>query len=85
MYLLNPRGLHHTEILKFIRTKLFEPQFTELTVVDFSDLAQGCKTYDDFIYKIEKTSEGKLKYIGIAICGNKKKINKLAKNLLLLR
>ena len=29
----------NTEILKSIRTKLFDPQFSELTVVDFSDLA----------------------------------------------
>ena len=39
----------NTQILKTLRTKLFEPQFAELTVVDFSDLAQGSKTYDDLI------------------------------------
>ncbi len=73
------------EILKNLRTKLFEPQFAELTVVDFSDLAQGCKTYDEFIGKMENTSEVKLNYIGIAICGNKKQINKLTGNMPLLR
>lgn len=75
----------NTEILKDLRTKLFDPQFDELTVVDFSDLAQGCKTYDEFIDKMENTSESKLNYIGIAICGNKKKVNKLTGNLPLLR
>lgn len=75
----------NTEILKSIRTKLFDPQFSELTVVDFSDLAQGCKTYDEFIGKMANTSEGKLNYIGIAICGNKKQINKLTGNMPLLR
>lgn len=75
----------NTEILKNLRTKLFEPQFAELTVVDFSDLAQGCKTYDEFIGKMEKTSESELKYIGIAICGNKKQVNKLTGNMPLLR
>ncbi len=75
----------NTEVLKFIRTKLFEPQFAELTVVDFSDLAQGCKTYDEYIDKMVNTSENELKYIGIAICGNKKHINKLTGNLPLLR
>lgn len=75
----------NTEILKNLRTKLFEPQFTELTVVDFSDLAQGCKTYDEFTHKMANTSEGKLNYIGIAICGNKKQINKLTGNMPLLR
>lgn len=75
----------NTEILKTLRTKLFEPQFAELTVVDFSDLAQGCKTYDEFIHKMTNTSEVKLNYIGIAICGNKKQINKLTGNMPLLR
>ena len=75
----------NTEILKNLRTKLFEPQFAELTVVDFSDLAQGCKTYDEFTHKMASTSEGKLNYIGIAICGNKKQINKLTGNMPLLR
>lgn len=75
----------NTEMLKDLRTKLFDPQFDELTVVDFSDLAQGCKTYDEFIDKMKNTSESKLNYIGIAICGNKKKVNKLTGNLPLLR
>lgn len=75
----------NTEILKMLRTKLFEPQFAELTVVDFSDLAQGCKTYDEFTHKMVGTSEAKLNYIGIAICGNKKQINKLTGNMPLLR
>ena len=75
----------NTEVLKNLRTKLFEPQFAELTVVDFSDLAQGCKTYDEFIGKMANISEVKLNYIGIAICGNKKQINKLTGNMPLLR
>lgn len=68
-----------------LRTKLFEPQFAELTIVDFSDLAQGCKTYDEFIGKMANTSESELNYIGIAICGNKKQVNKLTGNMPLLR
>ena len=75
----------NTEILKKLRTRLFEPQFSELTVVDFSDLAQGCKTYNEFIGKIANTSESRLNYIGIAVCGNKKQINKLTGSMPLLR
>ncbi|MEY8392667.1 DUF2000 domain-containing protein [Lachnospiraceae bacterium] len=75
----------NTEVLKTLRTKLFEPKFAELVVVDFSDLARGCKTYDEFIGKMASTSESELKYIGIAICGNKKQINKLTGNMPLLR
>ena len=39
------------EIIKVIREKLYQPDFQDLTVVDFSDLAQGCKTYDEFYFK----------------------------------
>ena len=53
----------NTDILKKLRTRLFEPQFSELTVVDFSDLAQRCKTYNEFIGKMANTSESKLNYI----------------------
>ncbi len=67
----------NTEILKKLRTSLFEPQLSELSVVDFSDLAQGCKTYNELIRKMANTSESRLNYIGIAVCGNKKQINKL--------
>lgn len=73
------------QILKTLRVKLFEPQFSELTVVDFSDLAQRCKTYDEYVRKMANTSETELNYIGIAICGNKKQIGKLTGNLSLLR
>lgn len=75
----------NTDILKKLKTRLFEPQFSELTVVDFSDLAQGCKTYNEFIGKMANTSESRLNYIGIAVCGNKKQINKLTGSMPLLR
>ena len=56
-----------------------------MTVVDFSDLAQGCKTYDEFIEKMKDVSETELNYFGIAICGAKKKVNKLTGSMALLR
>ena len=65
--------------------KLYEPEFSDLTVVDFSDLAQGCKTYDEFIEKMKDVSERSLNYCGIAICGVKKKVNKLTGSMALLR
>lgn len=68
-----------------IREKLYEPEFSDLTVVDFSDLAQGCKTYDEFIEKMTLVSETELHYFGIAICGSKKKVNKLTGSFGLLR
>lgn len=75
----------NTEILQELRNKLFLEDYSDLTVVDFSDLAQGCKTYDEFIEKMAVCREKDLSYIGVAICGNKKKINKLTGNLPLLK
>lgn len=65
------------EMIKQIRERLFQPDFQDLTVVDFSDLAQGCKTYGEFAEKMERTPESGLQYFGLAVCGAKKKVNKL--------
>lgn len=75
----------NAESMKAIREKLYESEFSDLIVADFSDLAQGCKTYDEFIKKMKEVSEIDLKYLGIAICGAKKKVNKLTGNMPLLR
>lgn len=73
------------EIIRNIRSRLFFDEYDDLTAVDFSELAQGCKTYDEFIDKMADCAEKDLSYIGIALCGNKKKINRLTGNLPLLR
>ncbi len=75
----------NTENIKIIREKLYEPEFSDLTVVDFSDLAQTCKTYDEFIQKMKDIPQTELNYFGVAICGAKKKVNKLTGSLPLLR
>lgn len=71
--------------IKEIREKLYESEYKDLTVVDFSDLAQKCKTYDEFTEKMSETSEKSLSYLGIALCGAKKKVNKLTGGMPLLR
>ncbi len=73
------------EAIRNIREKLYEPEFSDLTVVDFSDVAQGCRTYEEFTEKIKEVSEAELRYFGIAVCGAKKKINKLTGSMALLR
>lgn len=72
-------------IIKSIRQKLYEPDFSDLIVVDFSDVAQGCNVYDQFIEEMRQVPETDLNYFGIAICGAKKKVNKLTGNMPLLR
>lgn len=87
---LSPARSHrisHTDLkgpaerIKAIREALYEDEFAYLTVVDFSNLAQGCKTYSEFIEKMAQTDEAALSYLGIALCGNKKKMNKLTGSL----
>lgn len=73
------------EIIKEIREKLYQPEFQDLTVVDFSSLAQSCKTYEEFIQKMSQIPESTLQYLGITICGAKKKVNKLTGSMPLLR
>ncbi|MCI8387069.1 MAG: DUF2000 domain-containing protein [Clostridiales bacterium] len=65
------------EELKQLREKLDNELYAELIVVDFTTLAQGCRTYDEYIEKMEKSDAAELDYIGIAISGDKKKINRL--------
>lgn len=73
------------KVIKAIREKLYEPEFSELTVVDFTELAQGCRTYDEFTGKMGEVSSEELNYFGIALCGAKKKVNKLTGSMALLR
>ncbi len=73
------------EILKNIRERLYEPEFQELSVVDFSNLAQSCKTYPEFMERMAAETEVSLSWLGLAICGPKKKVNKLTGSMTLLR
>lgn len=73
------------EMIRAVRERLYQPEFQELTAVDFSDLAQICKTYDEFIEKMGQVPENSLHYLGIAICGPVKKVNQLTGSMPLLR
>lgn len=73
------------EAIRQIRERLSLADFQDLTVADFSDLAQGCKTYGEFTEKMGRAPENSLRYLGIAVCGPKKKVNKLTGSLPLLR
>lgn len=73
------------EQIREIRTRLAQVEFADVTCVDFSDLAQSCMTYEDFLGKMAEMQEESLRYLGIALCGEKKKINRLTGSLPLLR
>ena len=72
-------------VIKRLRETLCQPDFQDLTVVDFSDLAQGCKTYGEFIGKMADVPESDLRYLGIALCGAREKVDRLTGGLPLLR
>lgn len=73
------------ERIRAIREQLFEPNFAGVLAVDFSDVAQSCNIYSEYIDKAAHTAENDFQYLGIGICGPKKLVNKLTGNLPLLR
>nr|WP_239587952.1 DUF2000 domain-containing protein [Gracilibacillus alcaliphilus] len=75
----------NTELLRQLREKGLHEAFADLIMVDFSDVAQNCKTYQEYITKLQQTSKEDYQYLGLAIYGEKKKINHLTGDLPLLR
>ena len=73
------------EKLKAIRERLYQPEFAECVVVDFTDVAQCCQNYEDYIAKAAGAGEEELTYLGIGICRSKKLVNRLSGSLPLLR
>ena len=73
------------ETIRQIRQKLNQPEYQDLMTADFSDLAQSCRTYAEFIEKLQSVPEEQLQYFGIAICGARKKVSRLTGNMPLLR
>lgn len=56
--------------LNTLRSKLYENEFSGIITVDFSDIAQACKTYDEFIDKASERYEKDFHYLGIGLCGD---------------
>lgn len=73
------------EIIRDLREKLYTADFQDMVVVDFSDVAQSCNVYSQYIEKASNTLEEEHTYFGLTICGNKKKVNKLTGSMPLLR
>ena len=62
-------------------------QLAELDVCRrvFTDLAQSCRTYGEFIEKIARTGPGELRYLGMALLGPRHQVDRLTGSLPLLR
>lgn len=72
-----------SEKLKAIRESTKEEGDT--FVVDFTEVAQMSRHYDEYKERLESLGGQDLSYIGIGLVGDKKRINKLTGNLKLLR
>jgi len=57
----------------------------EIFVADFTRTAQSCKTYDEYLDKCAATPTEAMGLLGLALYGPRKKINKLAGSLKILR
>ena len=68
-----------------LRTLHRQAEVAGLTAVDFTDLSQGCRTYKEYIERMGRTPETALRYIGLALCGERKQVDHLTGSLPLLR
>lgn len=73
------------DIIEDLRKRLYCPEFSDLLVVDFSDVAQGCNVYREYVAKAASVLEQEHTYLGVSIYGEKKKVNKLIGFMPLLR
>lgn len=73
-----------SEKLKDIYRHAFDLK-DDLLLVDVTDAAQTTKNYEDYERKLKEHTIDELTFLGIALSGDKKIINKLTGNLPLLR
>lgn len=63
--------------IKRLYKKINEKHSEDISVIDFNDIAQKCKNYDDYTEKLSCFKTSELNYLGICLYGNKKSINSL--------
>jgi hypothetical protein len=71
--------------LRELRERLFDENQDQMLVVDFSDVAQSCKTYEEYKKKISIVPEHGHRYFGLALCGDRKAVSRLTGSMPLLR
>lgn len=70
--------------LRELRSRLYGPEFKDCLVIDFPDVARSCNVYSKYAAKMADTSQQDQRYLGIAIYGNKKQVNRLTGSIALL-
>ena len=72
------------DVLRSIRAKLKDYE-ADLIVVDLFGATRTTRSYEEYIQVVQETPEDKHEYLGIAISGSKKLVNKFTGNLGLLK
>lgn len=73
------------EQVKQIRNSAVRDSGDELLVVDFTDCAQRTRTYDDYAELLEQATDDGITYLGVALYGPRKPVQRLTGSLPLLR
>lgn len=73
------------DAVKEIRNRATADESGELIVVDFTDCAQRTKTYEDYTKLLETAGDEQLRYLGVALYGPRKPVQRLTGSLPLLR
>ncbi|MCB0193866.1 MAG: DUF2000 domain-containing protein [Anaerolineae bacterium] len=71
--------------IRTIRTKILEMDGDDIFYVDFCDVAQKSRDYDQYKAQLRQTAVDNLHYLGLAIYGPDQAIRSLTGNLGLLR
>lgn len=67
------------EQIRAIRETLSGVDYQDVIVVDFSDVAQCCKNYGEYIGKAAQADESEWRYFGLGLCGPKKLVSRLTR------
>lgn len=73
------------EQLTEIRQRLYSNEFSDVLVVDFSEVAQRSLDYDNYTALMAQCTAEDLRYLGLSLYGPVKKVNKLTGFIGLLR
>ena len=73
------------EQIRSIRETLYGDGYQDVIVADFSDVAQCCKNYGEYIGNAAQADESEWRYFGLGLCGPKKLVSRLTGSMPLLR
>ncbi|HAK74980.1 MAG TPA: DUF2000 domain-containing protein [Sporomusaceae bacterium] len=73
------------EQIKGMRDIMADDNYSDVTVIDFSEIAQKCRDYESYVDILSSCRTSQLYYLGICLYGPVKKVSKLTGSLSLLR